>query len=344
MKKNNIYAMMLIFLVGLISIAATYNTLIYKEQGGGKLVCASGGVIDVETGGSLELAGTAITATAAELNVMDGVTADAAELNILDGATVTTAEVNYSDITALGTQEASKVVTADANVNSGVSKVTELHIGATGSEVQVTTTPAVLNTVINFPGNMAVATVDFNATGVSAMNITIDSVVYLEADAEDFPNGIWTNGASAADSATSLISAINGDTRAAVPFTAKADTSGDGVILTWDAVGTSGNVTISSSNAAATVENSVGGEAAATKQICYLTKTITTQELLAGAITIPIPFTPTGFTFSCVDASGNPVYTTDIFTIGTSPDTILITTTGATNLANTDIVYLSVWE
>ena len=56
-----------------------------------------------------------ITATAAEINVLDGITADTAELNILDGVTATTAELNYSDITTLGTSQASKVVTADAN-------------------------------------------------------------------------------------------------------------------------------------------------------------------------------------------------------------------------------------
>lgn len=44
-----------------------------------------------------------------------GITATAAELNILDGVTATTAELNYNDITTLGTSEASKVVTADAN-------------------------------------------------------------------------------------------------------------------------------------------------------------------------------------------------------------------------------------
>jgi len=69
-----------------------------------------------------------ITATAAELNTLDGITADVNELNLLDGATVstaeinildgvtaTTAELNYLDISTLGTSEASKVVTADAN-------------------------------------------------------------------------------------------------------------------------------------------------------------------------------------------------------------------------------------
>lgn len=54
------------------------------------------------TEGSWSVSGTAVTATAAELNLLDGVTA-------------TTAEINYNDITALGTTEASKVVTADAN-------------------------------------------------------------------------------------------------------------------------------------------------------------------------------------------------------------------------------------
>ena len=43
------------------------------------------------------------------------ITATAAELNILDGVTATTAELNYLDITTLGLSAASKAVTADAN-------------------------------------------------------------------------------------------------------------------------------------------------------------------------------------------------------------------------------------
>ena len=42
----------------------------------------------------LKLAGTLVTATAAELNIMDGVTSTTAELNILDGVTVTTGQIN----------------------------------------------------------------------------------------------------------------------------------------------------------------------------------------------------------------------------------------------------------
>lgn len=46
---------------------------------------------------TLTINGTDVTATAAEINTLDGVTATAAELNILDGATVTTTELNYVD-------------------------------------------------------------------------------------------------------------------------------------------------------------------------------------------------------------------------------------------------------
>ena len=81
-----------------------------------------------DTSNGLKLGGTLVTATAAELNIMDGVTSTAAELNILDGVTSTatelnimdgvtstTAEINYSDLATLGTTAASKVFTADAN-------------------------------------------------------------------------------------------------------------------------------------------------------------------------------------------------------------------------------------
>jgi hypothetical protein len=49
------------------------------------------------TVGSWKIDGTAVTSTAAELNILDGVTATAAELNIMDGVTATTAEINYLD-------------------------------------------------------------------------------------------------------------------------------------------------------------------------------------------------------------------------------------------------------
>jgi hypothetical protein len=73
-----------------------------------------GGVAVTSTAAELNVLD-GITATVAELNILDGVTSTAAELNILDGVTATAAEINYLDITTLGTSEASKAVTADAN-------------------------------------------------------------------------------------------------------------------------------------------------------------------------------------------------------------------------------------
>lgn len=47
---------------------ATYQPKVYRQQGGNRQVVASGGEIDIEAGGALKLAGTAIAATADEIN------------------------------------------------------------------------------------------------------------------------------------------------------------------------------------------------------------------------------------------------------------------------------------
>ena len=52
------------------------------------------GTIDIA---GIVLNGTEITATAAEINKLDGLTATTAELNLMDGVTATTAELNYVD-------------------------------------------------------------------------------------------------------------------------------------------------------------------------------------------------------------------------------------------------------
>jgi len=61
--------------------------------------------------------GTAISATAAELNIMDGVTATTAEINTLDGITAVVGELNALDLGSTGTGTAinSKAVVLDAN-------------------------------------------------------------------------------------------------------------------------------------------------------------------------------------------------------------------------------------
>ena len=87
---------------------ATYGPKVYMEQGGDRQVVASGGSLDVESGGEIDFEAVSllkivggrglchgrraqpdgrVTATTAELNILDGVTSTAAELNILDGVT-----------------------------------------------------------------------------------------------------------------------------------------------------------------------------------------------------------------------------------------------------------------
>ena len=75
-----------------------------------------------------------VTSTAAELNIMDGVTSTAAELNIVDGVTATAAELNYLDITTLGTSQASKAVTVDSDGDLIVPDSDKFEFGA-GSDM-----------------------------------------------------------------------------------------------------------------------------------------------------------------------------------------------------------------
>jgi len=104
------------------------------------VIYGSSGEVNATT---LQIAGSAITSTAAELNILDGVTATATELNLLDGVTATTTELNYVDITTLGTSQASKALTADAN---GDVTLSEELIAKSYNETFVTlsgTTPTV---------------------------------------------------------------------------------------------------------------------------------------------------------------------------------------------------------
>lgn len=89
--------------LGLSATAAEVNLLdgssastIVNSKG---VVYGSSGEVNATT---LQIAGASITSTAAELN-------------LLDGCTASTTELNYVDVSTLGTTQASKAVTADAN-------------------------------------------------------------------------------------------------------------------------------------------------------------------------------------------------------------------------------------
>ena len=90
------------------------------------VVYGSSGEVNATT---LQIAGTSITSTAAELNILDGVTATATELNILDGVTSTTAELNILDGVTSTTAELNildgvTATTAELNIMDGVTATT----------------------------------------------------------------------------------------------------------------------------------------------------------------------------------------------------------------------------
>ncbi len=143
--------------------------------------------------------GTAITSTAAELNILDGVTSTAAELNILDGVTSTTAELNILDgVTAS---------TSDLNILDGVTATTiELNKldGVTASAADINLIDGITNgTVI---ASKAIIT-DSNKDITGGRNITISG--QLAAATLDISGDVDVDGTLEADAIT-----VNGTTLA----------------------------------------------------------------------------------------------------------------------------------
>jgi hypothetical protein len=126
---------------GSVTVPAGRSAAVYADGGGATAV-----VVDISAGLVPVLTNAGVTASTAELNILDGVTASTAELNILDGVTATTAELNILDgVTA---------TTAELNILDGVTASTaELNIldGVTASTAElnildgVTATTAELN-------------------------------------------------------------------------------------------------------------------------------------------------------------------------------------------------------
>jgi hypothetical protein len=136
------------------------------------------GTAEVDT---LSIDGTAVTSTAAELNILDGVTATAAEINTLDGITATVAELNILD---------------------GVtSTATELNIMDGDTAATATTLADADRVVVNDAGVMKqVALTDFETYFESALD-TLSNVTTVGA----LNAGSITSGFGAIDNGSSNI-------------------------------------------------------------------------------------------------------------------------------------------
>ena len=117
---------------------------------------------------TLQLGGVAVTSTAAELNLLDGVTSTTAELNILDGVTATATEINLLDgVTA---------TTAELNILDGVtSTAAELNIldGVTSTAAELNILDGVTSTTaeLNILDGVTATTAELNYTDGVTSNI-----------------------------------------------------------------------------------------------------------------------------------------------------------------------------
>ena len=130
---------------------------------------------------TLQLGGVAVTSTAAELNLLDGVTSTTAELNILDGVTATAAEINLLDgVTA---------TTAELNILDGVTATAaELNIldGVTSTAAELNLLDGVTSTTaeLNILDGVTATTVELNYVD----GVTSNVQTQLDAKTNDGDN------------------------------------------------------------------------------------------------------------------------------------------------------------
>ena len=107
----------------------------------------------------LRLNNTLITATASELNKLDGLTSNTAELNVLTGITATVNQLNYTNTTK-GTAEAEKALIFDINKDiTNIRNLTATNLTGTiltASQPNITSVGTLNNLTIN--GNVNIAT------------------------------------------------------------------------------------------------------------------------------------------------------------------------------------------
>lgn len=140
-----------------VSVLDGTTKIIYCDgAGSGAAVVDITGSLDL---GSLILGGTTVTATAAELNIMDGVTATTAELNILDGVTATTAELNILDgVTA---------TTAELNFVDGATSNVQTQLDAKAPSSSPTLTTPTLSSAVTITGGTQSWTVVASGTNLT---------------------------------------------------------------------------------------------------------------------------------------------------------------------------------
>jgi len=226
--------------------------------------------------------GTAISATAAEINILDGVTASTSELNIMDGVTATTSELNIMDGVTATTAEVNLM---DGGTSAGTTAVAGgdgivTNDGGTMRQTTVDTFDTYLSQTTKTLTNKTLTTPVIEEID-SSSTITLDAGtdIILDADGGDvFLKDAGTTYGSLTNTSGNLI--IKSGTTTAITFSgADATIAGDltisgddltmgtntaGHMLVGDGtnynpVAISGDVTMASSGAVTIASGAVEG-------------------------------------------------------------------------------------
>jgi hypothetical protein len=174
---------------GNVTVANGKTAIVYCDGAG-----AGAAVVDLTADlavTALTLGDLGVTASAAELNILDGATLSTAELNILDGVTATTAELNILDgVTATA---------AELNILDGVTATTaELNIldGVTATATEINLLDGVTGNLVTEAGTQTLT------------NKTLTAAFLQDGLAIDTETADWTGGVTL-DPANGLLQEIN---------------------------------------------------------------------------------------------------------------------------------------
>jgi hypothetical protein len=229
------------------------------------------------------------------------------------------------------------VVTMTAAGAPGKSTVALLATAMTGSGLIASS--GVIDTA--YYGVQAIGSVRFTGVG-DCDAVQVGAVLYTRDATPVVADGEWTEGVSAATSATNLAAGINGDTRNSGASYYVATVNTDTVHIYAKTVG--GNVAIALTGGAPTEpsvrENLVEGVLKVHKDSVMVQHTVTANDVqTAVLVNIPLPFVPAYYIVQIRNATGGIRYdVTDQFTIGATPNRLVLTDNGATHVIAGDII------
>jgi hypothetical protein len=228
---------------------ATSGAYLLWDESDDALKTAGGATIDVVKD-KFKIGGSAVTTTAAELNILDGVTSTTAELNILDGVTSTATELNLLDgVTA---------TTTELNYVDGVTSAIQTQLDAKGvGDVTLTGSQTLTNKTLTTPTitTPAITGIDLAGCLREGANVTAGKLSdNTNIDLEDGMVHLFTT----AESTTCTPNIRFSSSTSLNTTMAVGEAITVTLITTANASGYSANITIDGS---AVTENWIGGSA-----------------------------------------------------------------------------------